>query len=282
MIKFRYVWTSLLLALLAFAFPVFAAGSAAHRVSELGKALRAQNVPGAEKLIESGPIPNRYTDGECWYQIATIQNMPELFEPLKDAGVPIECIDVRGTPLQDAISTRHYRAARELIRLGANLNPKLGVTKAVSSSPPLTDVIFYYTQGNLRGAPINKNKPESVQQTELKLIKYMLDQGADPNALDKGGDGNALTLASEVGSTKLVKWLLAAGADPNQLIRNKTKSATALEVAVLGGKSNIETVEALLYAGADPTIGTYAVDLIKKAKKTMPKAVPLLKQYGAC
>lgn len=283
MFTFRYFWLFLSVALLAAALPACASQSANQIRSELNDALLAKDAIRAKKIIESEPIPKHYIAGACWYQFATLEGMPELFEPLKDAGVPIECMDIGGTPLQDAIFTRHYRAARELIRLGANLNPRLGPTKSNSylPYPPLSQVIIYYTQGKLHGGTLNKKKPASVRRTEEKLIKYMLDQGADPSAVNKKGDATALTIAAGQGATQIVKWLLQAGADPNQLIRDKTSSASALEVAILGGNSNIETVKTLLYAGADPTIGTYAEHLTEKAKKTMPQAVPLLKQYGA-
>jgi len=94
-----------------------------------------------------------------------------------------------------------------------------------------------------------------------KIVKILLDSGADPNKQSKAGQ-TALMLAAHnsspergTSSEKTVKILLKAGADPNK--QDTECGSTALMMAAGDssserGTSSEKTVKILLKAGADP------------------------------
>ena len=270
-----------LLLLIALACPACASEATDKRVSELGDAFRTSNIARAKQVIASGPIPDRYVDGQCWHHIAVLKQMPQLFAPLSEAGVPIDCQDNGGTTLQYAIASEHYGVVPELVRLGANVNASSNNEDDSYNDPPLNDLLIIYILRKSVDDRLDKTEPSTVVKEQKQLIKLLLEHGADPNGRRSPDALPALMLAAEEGATDVVTWLIGAGAAVNYQHKTKNGGITALEVAIFNNKSNIETVKTLLYAGADPTVGAYADQLLDKAKQNMPEAVQILKQYGA-
>lgn len=91
---------------------------------------------------------------------------------------------------------------------------------------------------------INKELIEAVKQGGLKIIKSLLKQGADINAMID--DGNALMYASLGGHIKVVELLIKHGADVDAVDK---LSQTALMMASYTGY--LDVVKALVAAGAD-------------------------------
>lgn len=91
---------------------------------------------------------------------------------------------------------------------------------------------------------------QAARNGDIVVVRNLLQQGADPNGLNKWGT-NALTGACSLGAgsadhTKIVELLLANGADVNRQVLGGT---TALNEAAYWG--HIATVKVLLDAGAD-------------------------------
>jgi ankyrin repeat protein len=77
------------------------------------------------------------------------------------------------------------------------------------------------------------------------LARFLLDQGADPNAKDEGTGATALYESAHRGLEEMTKVLLERGADVNL---QGGKSETPLGAAKEGG--HLEIVELLVKAGA--------------------------------
>ena len=82
---------------------------------------------------------------------------------------------------------------------------------------------------------------------DLSEVERLLDNGANPNAVNDGG-GTALMMGAGKGHAEVVKLLLSAGANPNFELYNSGK--TALYWAVKSGHA--EVVKLLLSAEANP------------------------------
>src|SRR5258707_14573792 len=79
-------------------------------------------------------------------------------------------------------------------------------------------------------------------QGDIKVVRYLLDEGADINAREKLGH-TALAEAAYYGRVDVVKELLLRGADINAI----TDDGTALEIAV--ARKNTETADLLNHLG---------------------------------
>ena len=88
-----------------------------------------------------------------------------------------------------------------------------------------------------------------VRKDEFKKVKLALENGYDVNDLNVGG-GNALHDSS---SFKMTKLLIDNGANVNQQKHLMYDGWTPLHLHCIGG-TDVEIVELLLDAGADPEI----------------------------
>ncbi|HXM50774.1 MAG TPA: ankyrin repeat domain-containing protein [Pyrinomonadaceae bacterium] len=79
-------------------------------------------------------------------------------------------------------------------------------------------------------------------QGDIKVVRYLLDEGADINAREKLGH-TALAEAAYYGRVDVVKELLLRGADVNAV----TDDGTALDIAV--ARKNAETADLLKHRG---------------------------------
>lgn len=105
-----------------------------------------------------------------------------------------------------------------------------------------------------------------------KLVKVLLDYGADPNAQSPDGT-TGLILACASNDLESVTLLLKAGANPNLTVHDdnypEINGETALMNAVVNGV-NLQIVKLLLLANADPTAvkedKTSVLDYAKKSE----------------
>lgn len=243
----------------------------AERGADLEAAMWTGETEHAKEILDSGPIPETNSENLCWIQAAVTLNQSDLIEPLAEAGVDIDCEDAHMTALQYAVFYNRYQSAEALIHSGADVNA--GIDEP-DSTPPIIHAVQEYVARRVRG--------EDASDAE-HLVRLLLQNGADPNVLEKPDAPSKLCIAAEQGQTEMVRLLIDSGALVNQVTDEgpNTPGVTALECALLRKDSNLETVQALLYAGADPTAGPHADKLLEKAEQNLPNAVPLLKQYGA-
>ncbi|MCG8602158.1 MAG: ankyrin repeat domain-containing protein [Verrucomicrobiales bacterium] len=128
--------------------------------------------------------------------------------------------------LMDAARTGQIEFARDLLEKGADIEQTRPGSRHVAE--------------NALGNAIHWGQPA--------MLKFLLDQGADPNARSEGAY-TALMRAVEQRKPDMVPVLLEAGADPNLA---DEKGFTALHIATRGNRPNFEIAKVLLDAGADP------------------------------
>ncbi len=89
---------------------------------------------------------------------------------------------------------------------------------------------------------------------DVRMLKLAIDLGGDPKAITSPYEGTALIAAAHLGHAKVVKALIAAGAPLDHV--NNLGWTALIEAVILGdgGPAHVETVRALVEAGADQAI----------------------------
>ena len=142
------------------------------------------------------------------------------------------------TPLIVAVFRRHHSAAQTLLRLGANPNAR---------DAQRYDIVTI-----------------AAVQNDIEMLKLALVGGASARNITSQYDGTALIAAAHLGHVGIVRTLIEAKAPLDHV--NNLGWTALIEAVVLGngGKNHIETVEALVKAGADVDIkdrhGSTALD----------------------
>jgi len=200
---------------------------------------------------------------------------PDMVQLLVETGADIDVKNIRGcTPLYEAVRAEKLEVVRELLRQGANPN-----IKNFSGKSPLAlavekyqrdiaDILAFYGAqvesiyeaayvGDLdklrkclgNGLDVNSPAPDgstalhkAAHAGRIKIVKFLLKKGANPNCRDKTG----LTPLHLTSDEKVAKMLIEAGAKPNS--KDKT-GMTPLHYAALNGRSQV--IRVLLECGAN-------------------------------
>jgi ankyrin repeat protein len=127
------------------------------------------------------------------------------------------------------------------------------------------------------------NNEDGVEQNEVQLVDildFLLESGADINA--KGGyHGTALIAATFKGYHKIIKYLVEHGAEINAVAHCKYGFALQAAVEEDSAGDAVDTATLLLQLGADPntTGGQYHTAL--QAAHARPETLKLLVEAGA-
>lgn len=150
-------------------------------------------------------------------------------ERLVAAGETIDVQDARSrTPLHVSVFGGHHAAARALLRLGANPN---------ALEADRYDIVTI-----------------AAVQNDVEMLKIALAGGGNPGNITSRYDGTALIAAAHLGHAEVVRLLIAAKA-PLDHVNNLSWTAV-MESIVLGngGKNHLDTLKALVDAGANVNI----------------------------
>lgn len=150
---------------------------------------------------------------------------------------------------------------RALIAAGANLE-----ARDHQDRTPVHVAVFAAQQDALRalakaGADLNALEYQAYDivtiaavDNDLALVDLALSLGAKPGNITSPYDGTALIAAAHLGHYAVVKRLIAAGAALDHI--NNLGWTALIEAVILGdgGPDHVETVRALVAAGADQSI----------------------------
>ena len=162
-------------------------------------------------LLAKGADPNgEYRGDTPLYIVADASHWP-LLAPLVRAGAALEDGDYRISPLGVAASASNLECAKELLRLGANVNYRFG---------PGLNALLLAADGPRapRGSihsPFRLTKPTKpdrrLVQRNLEIVRLLIRHGADVNAVSDDGD-TALGYARRYNQVKKAQLLVRAGA----------------------------------------------------------------------
>jgi hypothetical protein len=129
--------------------------------------------------------------------------------------------------------------------------------------------------------PFIERLSDAAAVGDAMSVAELLDEGADPNAIDPDTNGTALMVAATVGQTYVVSILIEAGADVDYV--HPDFGMTALLWAA--NNAHVKCVEMLLEAGADPKAeevsGLDGRDLATENMRIgWEKVVDLLNEYN--
>ncbi len=197
-------------------------------VAVAGLALLFVQLFSASASAQTPPSP-REIDGYRELHKAAHNGDVALIEKLASAGADLESRDTVGrTPLHVAAFASQDDAVRALAEAGANLN-------ALENSA--YDIVTIASVAN-----------------DLEMVELALALGANAGNITSPFDGTALIAAAHLGHHDVVSRLIAAGAPLDHV--NNLGWTALIEAVILGdGRSDhVETVRALVAAGADRTI----------------------------
>jgi len=179
-------------------------------------------------------------------------------ERLVAAGANRELRDGNGrTPLHVAAYRKQYEAARLLMKRGANPNALDAQRYDIVTIAAVAD--------------------------DVPMLKVALEGGASAKNVTSPYDGTALIAAAHLGHDEVVTVLIAAGAPLDHV--NNLRWTALIEAIVLGdgGKRHVETLRALVAAGANPNLadGRGTTPLALARGRGYTEMVKILENAGA-
>ncbi|MEN8133121.1 MAG: ankyrin repeat domain-containing protein [Pseudomonadota bacterium] len=218
--------------------------------------MRAVEIKQAEivrQLLGGGADPNhRDRDGRTIPELAIEAGSAEIAEALLEGGADFNVKDIYGNSMVLRTVESGSESMHEMVavmgRHGVNMN--LGT---LSHTP------LYY----------------AVEQNSTKLVRLLLEGGADPSLATENG---RLPLVSALSNPKMLNLLLNAGADPNGVDRYGNPVLFEALFAI-----STEAAEALIAAGADVNRpGADGRTPLSRANEGGAQAIAkLLRRHGA-
>ena len=253
---------------------------------------RSGSAEGAELLLARGADVNarQPEDGQTALMWAVAQRHPAVAEVLLEHGAELNARSKGGfSPLMFAARVGDAGSARVLLAAGADVNERMPV--AANAKAPRDAYASNPAPGEEPTKPPDAQPPLGSMTPLLmasasghqELAIYLLEQGADPNAIDEHGavplhytvlkgiaSMNGVSLANYVSYLfrpnlpELVKALLEHGANPNsQLLkgvpvagRNGSDAAGATPFVLAAAASDPTIMRQLAEHGADPLLTT--------------------------
>ncbi|ARF02852.1 SWPV1-293 [Shearwaterpox virus] len=259
-------------------------------------AVMYRNVESVITLLDYGAKTNSYnfyTPSPLYYAIIGSKNLfkkrkyfPDIDKKINDCNTIIRALVEKGAELMGleiAISTKNLWLVKFLIEKGINITRTGFFPEDVDYNVidiemckmllELNIDINTYICGNtlLRYA---------IKASNLKLIRFLLENGADIEKINEKYQDPNIVEAVEKGNIEVVEYLIDSGIDVN---KSSTYSGrVAIYHAILVG--NYKMVELLLRRGSNPFVlyhnSTSLIKVAVKAKKNRLKIIQLLLSYN--
>ena len=225
-------------------------------------------------LLAAGANLNAATDdGRTALILAPDNKHVEIVKILLAAGANPNAADNYGNT---ALMGAEWNRNAEVIAILQNFRPSVSPEEYIAGlqAEYCGDIAAIECQENV--AEVNGEVDKSASAYECPLcasarfgdiaeVKRLLDDGANPNAVNNYYDATALIYAAFNGFAEIVKLLLSTGANPNAV--DKWGKTALMHAAFYG---HAEIVKMLLSAGANPNMtkdGKTALDFAKKEKR---------------
>jgi ankyrin repeat protein len=289
-------------------------------LSPLHAAAENQHVDIVTYLIVNGADVNVRDDHArtTLLRVAASHGDMEIVKLLVDGGADVDPVDSRGfTPLihsaeqgnaalaryllsKGALAERHTRNGQTALHFAAeNGNAEIAsallangaqVNQTFEKVQPVLQLAVLNGHGDViealleAGADPNLHAPgttpllgTAAYEGERRTVELLLEYGADVNRIS--GGRSAVHYAAEKGYHEILSALILCGADIE--LTDAETNRTPLQIAV--EDNHVETVTALLEAGADPDSEAYPLSppLIRAARLGYIEIVKLLVLHGA-
>jgi ankyrin repeat protein len=244
--------TAVVLALLLLSGPVFS--SPAELNQKLYEAVNSFDAAAVSSLIKKGADPNSvYVTGYTPLMRAVEIKQLEIVRQLLQSGANPNLRDRDGRSTAEiAIEADSAEIVEALLKGGADFNVRDAYGNSVvlrtieSGSEFMSEIVAAFGRHGVNmnlGTASQTPLYHAVEQDDTKMVKLLLEAGADPSlATENGG----LPLLSALSNPETLDLLLKAGADPNGVDRDSNPVLFEALFAV-----SAEAAEALIEAGAD-------------------------------
>ena len=255
-------------------------GANVHAANEYGAtalyvACSSGNIAMIRLLLEAKADPNAsLVSGETPLMTAVDKGNVDAARALLEHGADVNVKESKGgqTALMWAVANKYPEIVKLLVEHGADVRAR--------SRGDFTPLLFAAQQGDVEsgrtllgaGADVNETRKKDRMTALIvaaasgnnEFSVLLLDKGANPNLIDESGFTALHYAASDEKRIASVKALLAHGANPNARTAKDSRANTTSGVSLKGATplflaaslGNVETVRALIAAGADASITT--------------------------
>ncbi|KAG6599729.1 Serine/threonine protein kinase [Phytophthora cinnamomi] len=237
-------------------------------------------------LVECGADVNARTDlGETALMSASRNGDMDVVRFLVESGADVNAVDNKGwSPLVFAVGSGKLDVAGFLIEAGADssvVKKKKAELLSDAVQNGILDTVRYLMESGDANATDEQGKTLlmiAAQCSQMDVVRFLVDRGADLNAVDNLNNSTPLLYAAEGGHLDVVQFLIQRGADVN--IGNK-EGVTSLLFAVRRGM--LPMIRLLIEAGADVNIGNKEGDtpLLFAVRRDELPMIRLLIEAGA-